>query len=66
MNGVVSSAARVRDEAYTTLAELAPEKPNPPGETPLVNGSVMRVVMKALFPFEEMAGLQRGPHYDHL
>jgi hypothetical protein len=65
VNGVVSSAARARDEPYTTLSELAAEKPNL-SEAPLVNGSIMRVVMKSLFPFEETASLQPGPKYEHL
>ena len=66
INGIVSTAARDKGARHTTLAELVPERPDPSGEIPLANGSVLRVFMKALFPFEEMADLQPGPHYEHL
>jgi restriction endonuclease len=66
VNGVVSSASRARNELHSTVAELVQETPNPSGEAVLTNGSVMRVLLKALFPFEEMARLEPGPHYNHL
>jgi hypothetical protein len=54
ITGAVSSASRPIDATLTTLAELEIEEP-PPGEQALVNGTLMRVVMKAFFPFEEIA-----------
>jgi restriction endonuclease len=54
ITGAVSAASRPTDANVTTLAELEIEEP-PSGEQALVNGTLMRVVMKAFFPFEEIA-----------
>ena len=66
VNGVVSSASRERNALQSTIAELVQEKPNPSGEAVLTNGSVMRVFLKPLFPFDEMAHLEPGPLFGHL
>ena len=57
VTGKISAASRQLDAALTNLAELAPPAVPPNGEQPLANGSVMRVVLKPLFPFEEMSDL---------
>ncbi|MES1190508.1 MAG: hypothetical protein ABUS47_05440 [Steroidobacter sp.] len=58
VNGSVSSAVREKDDDNTELNLL----PKPPTECPkdiLVNGSIIRVVVGAMFPFEEM--LDKNP-----
>jgi hypothetical protein len=53
VSGSVSSAARSKDQGNTELNAL----PKPTLETPkdvLVNGSIMRVFVGEMFPFEEM------------
>jgi hypothetical protein len=59
VNGKVSSAARERSAPHTVLSELRPEAPPPGGEAPVTNGSVLRVFLKPLFPFEETAQRER-------
>lgn len=58
VTGTISTASRLLDAtALTTLAEAGPTEPRPDGEAPFVNGSLLRVVAKGFFPFEEMKGL---------
>jgi hypothetical protein len=64
VNGVVSTASRERNALHSTIAELVQEKRDPSGKAVLTNGSVMRVFLRPLFPFEEMAHLESGPLYD--
>jgi hypothetical protein len=53
ISGSVSSAARASDQDNTELTLLP--KPSPePAKDVLVNGSIMRVVVTVMFPFEEM------------
>jgi hypothetical protein len=60
ITGAVSAASRPLDAALTTLAQLGIREP-PPDEQVFVNGSLLRVVLKSFFPFEEMAGLNPIP-----
>jgi hypothetical protein len=64
VSGKVTAAARLEGSETTSLSELEKKQPNPSQGPVLMNGSVMRVVMKTLFPFEEMAHLKPGPHID--
>lgn len=64
VNGAVSAVSRANDDTHTTLAELEKVKLDASQGEPLENGGVLRVYLKALFPFEEMAGLNPGPHLD--
>ena len=53
VNGSVSSAARPKDQDNTELTLLP--KPSPePAKDVMVNGSILRVVVTVMFPFEEM------------
>ena len=61
INGTVSAAARRDDDAVTTVSDLVPVTPPLPGDQVLQNGSIMRVVIKGLFPIEEMAELTPIP-----
>jgi hypothetical protein len=61
VTGKISAASRQIDAVLTNLTELAPTAPPSDDQQPLVNGSVMRVVLKALFPFDEMKGLSPVP-----
>jgi hypothetical protein len=60
ITGAVSTASRPLDTALTTLAELDIKEPSL-GEQVFVNGSLLRVVLKGFFPFDEMAGLTPIP-----
>jgi hypothetical protein len=55
INGSVSSAARPKDQDNTELT-LLPRPTLEHSEDVLVNGSIMRVVVTVMFPFEEMLG----------
>ena len=63
VTGVCSSASRPVNADRTTLARIIPEKNQQEVESGevLENGSVLRVYIKALFPFQEMAGLDLVP-----
>jgi Restriction endonuclease len=57
----ISAASRAVDAAITKLVELNPKPPAESDGQVFVNGSIIRAVMKGLFPIEEMAGLQPTP-----
>lgn len=61
VTGKISAASRQIDAVLTNLAELGPPAPPPGNEQPFVNGSLMRVVIKGFFPFDEMKNLQPVP-----
>jgi Restriction endonuclease len=62
VTGTISAASRSLDPAaLTTLAELGRKEHVPSGETPFVNGSLLRVQVKGFFPFEETKGLTPIP-----
>lgn len=61
VNGAVSAASRGVNQQHTTITELKPQSKDPVSEAAVPNGSVMRVVTKGFFPFEEMSGHQRIP-----
>ncbi|MFZ1907293.1 MAG: restriction endonuclease [Steroidobacteraceae bacterium] len=58
VNGSVSSAARPKEGDNTELNLLPTPNPEPPKDV-LVNGSIMRVFVAVMFPFEEM--LDKNP-----
>jgi hypothetical protein len=64
ISGATSAAARLNGSATTTLAEIVKAEPDPNQGPILQNGSIMRVMLKPLFPFEEMSHLSPGPHID--
>lgn len=57
VTGTKMSAARKLDEKHTALSHIIEKEPRPNDEI-LKNGSIIRVYMKGLFPFEEMDGLE--------
>lgn len=61
VTGKISAASRQPDAAVTNLVELAPQVVSPNGEQPYINGSLMRVVIKGFFPFDEMKNLAPVP-----
>jgi len=61
VTGSVSSASQHLDVANTILAPIAPPEPVPEGDTPVVNGSVLRVSIRGFFAIEEMSGLKPIP-----
>jgi hypothetical protein len=61
INGKTSSASRRTGAAQTTLSDIVPAKDIREGEAPVVNGSILRVVINGFFPFEEMKDLEPVP-----
>lgn len=61
VTGKISAASRQLDAAITDLVELGSQSATSNGEQLYVNSSLMRVVMKGLFPFEEMKNLTPVP-----
>jgi hypothetical protein len=60
INGNLSSVAKRIDGHETVLAEMV-TLDGKSGEPPLVNGSIMRVILGGFFQIEEMNGLQPIP-----
>jgi hypothetical protein len=58
INGSVSSAARPKNDANTELTLLPAPNPERPKDA-LVNGSIIRVFVAVMFPFEDM--LDKNP-----
>lgn len=61
VTGKISAASRQIDAVLTNLAELGSMAEPRSGEQPFVNGSIMRVVIKGLFPFDEMKNREIVP-----
>jgi hypothetical protein len=61
INGNLSSAAKRVDGKETHVAEIAIPGGKNSVETPLTNGSIMRVILGGFFQFEEMKDLEPIP-----
>ena len=61
VTGNVSSASQHLDMTNTILTPIGPPESVPEGDSPVVNGSVLRVSIKGFFPIEEMSGLNPIP-----
>jgi hypothetical protein len=61
VTGSVSSASQPVGMTNTILAPISPPEPIPENDSPIVNGSVLRVSIKGFFPIEEMSGLKPIP-----
>jgi hypothetical protein len=55
VNGSVASAARPKEQDNTEL-DLLPKPNAGPPEGIMVNGSILKVYVGAMFPFEELLG----------
>jgi hypothetical protein len=55
----ISAASRAVDAAMTKLVELDPKPPAESDGQVFVNGSIIRAVMKGLFPLKRWLGLSR-------
>jgi hypothetical protein len=60
INGNLSSAARPINGVETILEDIVTPRAKS-DQLPLINGSIMRVILGGFFEFEEMRGLERIP-----
>ena len=64
VRGVTRSAARSKDEPFTVVSPVRVEERQ--DEEPMRNGSILVVMLKGFFDFDELAGLQNGEFRDEL